>query len=181
MENIMITAEEKKLILEVFKNIRNNLKKYMTDRNFIMSNAQIFTFLLYAPVCLAIASDGRVDIEEMKILDKMAKAIDVNKLDIDLVELLSFAAEPAEVMTNEEFNIRIGSELLFLSRNIDKYEDNIINAIKELLRFDKNPQADTSLTKTFSKLMDSIIENNASLNKEKEKEKLDQFKQKIGL
>jgi len=179
MENTI--SQEVALVKEVFSNIRKELETFMKDRNFNMSNHQIFVFLTHAPAALAIASDGRVDVEEMKILDRMAKAIDVNKLDIDLVELLSFAAEPADVMTNEEFNLRIGSELLYLSRNLDKYEKNILEAIKQLLRFDKNPEADTSLTKTFSKLMDSIIENNASLNKEKEKEKLDQFKQKIGL
>jgi predicted thioredoxin/glutaredoxin len=182
MENIMITAEEKKLILEVFKNIRNNLKKYMTDRNFIMSNAQIFTFLLYAPVCLAIASDGEVDEKEIAILEKITKNIDVNSaVNLDLLELISIAPEPSNIMLNEEFNMRVDAELLYLSRNMNKYEKDIIEAVKNLLKLDRKANNETSLKSIFNKWFDFIIEKNAGKNKEEELKKVEQYKIKLGL
>ena len=84
-------------------------------------------------------------------------------------------------MLNEEFHLRIGAELLYLSRNMDKYEGAIIDSVKSLLKLDSNPERDTSLTKTFSRLMDNIIAKNASRNKEEELKKLKEFKRKLGL
>ncbi len=182
MEANTLSAEERTLVVQIFKNIRQNLSNFMTERDFKMSNPQLFTFLMYAPVCLAIASDGVVDEKEIRLLSKITKDIDVNSaVNLDLMEVLALSPEPIEIMLNEEFNMRADAELLFLSRNMAKYEDDIINATKELLKLDKNPESGTSLKSTFSKWFDFVIERNAGRNKEQELEKVGKYKDKIGL
>ncbi len=177
-----LTAEDRVKIVEIFGELRQFLSNFMNDRDFKMSNAQIFTFLTYAPVCLAIASDREVDENEIRLLDKITKDIDVtNMVSLDLMEIIAIANEPEEIMLNEEFNMRIDSELLFLSRNIDKYENEIISSVKSLLKIDKDRTAETSLTKTFSKWFDFVIEKNAGRNKQAEMEKVSKYKANIGL
>jgi len=179
MEPIIITQNEE--VHKIFSQIRSLLSNYMNERAFIMSNSQIFIFLTYIPTVLAISADKKVDEKELKILDKIAKSIDANSLDLNLLEVLSFAPEPQNVMLNEEFNLRIGTELLHIARNMKKYEKVFIDAVKLLLKFDKNPQAETSMTKTFSRLMDQIVEISLALDKEEEKQKVNEFKKKLGI
>ncbi len=182
MDSTTLTAEEKKQLVLVFSNMRNNLEGYMKDRDFKMSNAQIFTFLMYAPVCLAVASDRQVDESEIRLLDNISKDIDVTTaVNLDLMEIIAIAPEPSDIMLNEEFNMRVDAELLFLSRNIDKYEKPIIESVKSMLKLDKNPESETSLNATFSKWFEFVIEQNASKNKEEELEKVKGYKQKIGI
>ncbi len=164
-----------------FPLIRQHLQGYMQERDFVMSNAQIFIFLTYIPTALAISADKQVDQQEMRILDKIAKSIDANALDLNLVELLSFAPEPVNVMLNEEFNLRIGAELLHIARDMERYEKDFIEAVKLLLKFDKNPDADTSMTKTFSNFMDQIVKNSLAINKDREMEKITAYKKKLGI
>jgi hypothetical protein len=176
------TPEERTLLTLVFKEIREGLADFMNERDFKMSNPQIFTFLTYAPVCLAIASDREVDEAEIRILSKITENIDVNKaVSIELMELMAIAPEPGEVMLNEEFNMRVDAELLYLSRNIDKYEEGIISALKSLLKIDKDPKSPASLHSTFAKWFDYVVERNAGRNKEEELAKVKAYKEKIGL
>jgi len=182
MDATIITPEERTQIVQVFGELRQFLTPYMTDRDFKMSNAQTFTFLIYAPVCLAVASDREVDEQEIKLLDKITHNIDVNTaVNLELMEVIAIAPEPSELMLNEEFNMRVDAELLFLSRNIDKYEEAIINSVKTMLKMDKNPDAETSLKNTFSKWFEFVIEKNSSKNKDIELEKIKKYKEKIGL
>jgi len=177
-----LTNENKVFIRTVFKEMRDKTEKYAQDRAFIMSNAQLFTFLSNAPAALAIASDGEVDIEEIATLEKLSRGIDVyTTVNMELLEMMSVAFEPVEEMTNEEFNIRIGSELLFLARNMNIYLEDFIDAIKALLTFDFAPEKDGSLTSSFSMLMNSMIEHNVSKNKDEEMKKMNEFKHKIGI
>ena len=135
-----------------------------------------------APAALAIAGDGNVDDNEIAALEKLAKAIDVNaSVNLELQEMMAVAGEPETNIINEEFNMRVGSELLYLSRNIKKYEASIIEAVKALLTFDFNPKKDGSLTSALNKLMDSVIKNNFSKNKEAEALKMKQIKQELGI
>lgn len=181
MEATILSEEERVLIIKIFQNLQNNLSGFISDRDFKMSNPQIFTFLMYAPVCLAIASDGVVDEKEIRLLDKISKNIDVTTaVNLELMEVLSQAPESTDVMLNEEFNMRVDSELLFLSRNIDKYENNIIDSVKDLLNLDVSKK-ETSLRATFSKWFEYVIEQNAGRNKEEELEKVKKYKDKIGL
>ena len=162
--------------------MRKNTKTFMDDRDFQLSNAQLFTFLSNVPAALAIASDGTVDNAEIAALEQMAKAVDVNiSVNLELQEMVSVAGEPDTTIINEEFNMRVGSEMLFLSRNIRKYEADLIAAVKALLTFDFNPTKDGSLTSAFNKLMDSVIENNFSDNKEVEQKKISELKLKLGI
>ncbi len=181
MESITITQEAIEEVQKLYPQIRSHLDKYMHDREFLMSNSQIFIFLTYVPTALAISADKKVDEKELKILDQIAKSIDANALDLNLVELLSFASEPVGVMLNEEFNLRIGCELLFISQNMEKYEDDFIEAVKLLLKFDKTPEADTSMTKTFSRFMDQIIESSLALDKQEELARVQSFKKRLGI
>jgi len=158
-----LTNDDKVFIRTVFKEIRERTNTFAIDRDFIMSSAQLFT-------------------EEISALEKLARGIDVYvTVDMNLLEMMSVAFEPEECMTNEEFNIRVGSELLYLARNLSRYESDFISAIKALLTFDFNPGSDGSLTSSFSLLMNSMIENNVSKNKEEEMRKMNEFKEKIGI
>lgn len=169
-------------IKNTFKEMRISIEKFSKDRDFVMSNPQLFTFLYNSSVSLAIASDGIVDLTEIAIIEKLARSIDINKtVNIDLIEVMSIAPEPENCMTNEEFNLRVGSELLYLSRNIDKYENDLLKSIKAFLKFDKNPENNISLTKTLKKLMDFVIENNTGRNKEKELFKIKEYKKRLGI
>ncbi len=182
MANNKKAKEDILFIKNTFKEMRNKTEKFSKDRNFIMSNPQLFTFLYNASVTLAIASDGVVDQTEIAIIEKLARSIDVNKtVNINLIEVMSIAPEPENCMTNEEFNLRVGSELLYLSRNMEKYERDLIEGIKAFLKFDKNPEKDGSLTATLEKLMDFVIENNTGRNKEKEMLKIKEYKKRIGI
>ncbi len=178
----MTQHEQINFIKSTFKEMRNKTYNFSKDRNFIMSNPQLFTFLYNSSVALAIASDGNVDEVEIAIIEKLARSIDVSKtVNINLLEIMSTAPEPENCMTNEEFNLRVGSELLFLSRNMKKYEDDFIEAIKTLLKFDKDPKKDGSMTSALNKLMDFVTENNTGLNKEKEIPKIKEYKKRIGI
>jgi len=177
-----LTNESIVFIRTIFKEMRDKTNKFSSEREFIMSNAQMFTFLSNAPAALAMASDGKVDIEEIATLESLSRGIDVYvTVNMELLEMMSVAFEPEECMTNEEFNIRVGSELLYLARNMSKYEDDFVGAIKDLLLFDFSPDLDGSMTSSFSLLMNSMIENNVSKNKDEELKKMREFKEKIGI
>lgn len=177
-----VSKDEIMFVRAIFKEMRDELKPFCTDRNFVLSNSQIFTFLTFAPNALAIASDGTVDEKEMQALEIISKSLDVKSMvNLDLAEKFAYAAEPEGVITNEEFNIIAGTELLYLCRNMTKYESNFVNAVKSLLKFDFAPQQDTSMTKSFLNMMDSIIDNNISKNKEEEKNKLSELQKKLGI
>jgi hypothetical protein len=174
--------EDKVFIRTIFKEMRDKTNSFSKERNFIMSNAQLFTFLSNTPAALAIASDGNVDVEEIAALEKLARGIDVYvSVDMNLLEFMSLAFEPDNCMINEEFNMRVGSELLFLARNLKRFENDFVAALKAMLTFDFHPQKDGSLTASFNLLMNSMVENNVSRNKEEEMKKMNEFKQKIGI
>jgi len=173
---------EIQLIKEFFSQMRNELNTFMHNRQFQMSNAQIFTFLTNAPAALAIACDGTVDESEMSALEQLARSINVAAMvNINLLELFSHAAEPADCMLNEEFNLRVGSELLFLARNIKAYEKNIVQAVKVLLKFDSQPAAENSMTNSLKKLMQTLVNNNLNTNKEEEHRKLSDIYKRLGI
>ncbi len=182
MDTANLTSENKVFIRTIFNEMRKNLKKFIEERDFNLSNAQLFTFLSNAPVALAIASDGAVDEQEIATLEKLSKSIDVKAtVNLDLMEMMSIAFEPENSITNEEFNLRAGSEILFLAKNFEKFESDFIAALKAMLTFDFNPKKDGSMTSSFIKLMDSMIENNVSKNKDAEMKKMNELKTKIGL
>jgi len=182
MTNENKIKEDILFIKTLFKEMRNKTERFSKDRDFVMSNPQLFTFLYNTSAALAIASDGTVDEIEIAIIEKLARSIDVNKtVNLNLLEMMSIAVEPENCMTNEEFNLRVGSELLFLSRNMEKYERDFIEGVQALLKFDKNPKKDGSLTSTLGKLMDFVIEHNAGKNKNKELQKIKEYKKRIGL
>ncbi len=182
MKTIEIAQDEVRLIRSVFSEIRSELRDFIHDREFELSNPQLITFLLFSPNTLAIAGDGEVDEKEIAGLEQIVKGINVKSaINLDLLERMSLAPEPDGCMINEEFNIRVGSELLYLCRNMSKYENAIINSIRILLKFDTNPDANDSLTKLFSSMMNAIVENNLSRRKKAETKKLEHVKHKIGI
>ncbi len=177
-----LTNEDKIFIRTLFNEMRVSIESFIKDRDFVMSNPQLFTFLSNAPAALAIASDGTVDEQEIAALEKLSRTINVNAaVNLDLMEMMGVALEPEKCITNEEFNIRAGSEILYLARNFAKYETAFVKSLKALLTFDFNPKRDGSLTSSFSKLMDTMIEKNISKNKEAELKKMNELKQKIGM
>jgi len=177
-----LSNENKVFIRTIFNEMREKTKTFSTVRDFNMSNSQLFTFLSNAPAALAIASDGIVDVEEIATLEKLSRSIDVYvTVNMDLLEMMSVAFEPENCMSNEEFNMRVGSELLYLSRNMQKYEADFVDAMSALLTFDFNPEKDGSLTSSFSMLMDTMVKNNVSKDKEAEMKKMNELKVKIGI
>ncbi|MEM4134461.1 MAG: hypothetical protein QXV73_04620 [Candidatus Micrarchaeia archaeon] len=181
MENTFtVTSEELSVLQEKMTQIRQILQPYMEQRDFRMSNPQLFVFLMYAPLALAISSDGVVDQNELAILEKVCKYIDVKQIiSIDLFDLLTKIGEPQEVMTNEEFNMRIDSELLYLARNFSKYEKIIIDAAKKFLSISKDPTSGTSLHSYYNKWFDFITSQSVSKTKAKERQKIEQYKKKL--
>ena len=177
-----LTNENKVFIRTLFHEMRANLTEFMNKRDFTISNPQLFTFLTFAPAALAIASDGVVDAHEIAALEKLSAQINVKTyVSIDLMEMIGVAPEPENVISNEEFNLRVGSEILFLARNMPVYEPALIKAITALLTFDMNPAKEGSMTQSFSALMDSVVANNVSKNKDAELAKMKVIKEKIGV
>ncbi len=177
-----LTQENKKFIRTIFNEMRKKTNSFSIVRDFNMSNAQIFTFLSIAPAAFAAASDNVLDNNEIAKIEKLSRMIDVNStVNLELMEMMSIAPEPENIMSNEEFNIRAGAELLYLARNLKKFEDDFISALKTLLIFDQNPNKPGSLTSSFIHLMDSMVKNNLSKNKGAEMIKLKEFKTRIGL
>jgi hypothetical protein len=178
----MDTQNDVQLVKEIFKELRLHLKNYIQERNFVLSNAQMFTFLSYLPNALAIASDRVIDNSELNALQNIAIAINVDTMvNLDLMEVLAIAPEPDGIMSNQEFNIRAGAELLYIAQNMDIFEKTFLSAVKTFLKFDRHPEHDTSLSKSFAAMMDGLIKNNRSINKLEEKRKLDSIKTELGL
>lgn len=177
-----LTQEDKVFIRTVFKEMRKNVEDYMKERDFQMTNPQLFTFLSFSAAALAVASDGTVDNQEIAMIEKIARGINVKQMvQIELEEMMAVAFQPEDTMTNEEFNLRVGSEILYLSKNMKTYEGKFLEAIKAMLTFDLNPQREGSLTNSFSQLMDSVVANNASKNKSEEMEKVKKLKESLGI
>ncbi len=160
----------------IFSQMRKLTKPYMDERGFQLSNAQLFLFLSNAPAALAIAGDGEVDETEISAIEYLAKSINVDtSVSLELQEQMALAGEPDDNIINQEFNIRVGAELLYLSRNIQKYEKDLIQAVKTMLLLD------ASLKSAISQLMDMVVEDNLSKNKEEETKKMNKIKTEIGL
>lgn len=177
-----LTEENKKFIRTIFNEMRKKTNSFSIVRDFNMSNPQMFTFLSICPAAFAAASDNVLDNNEIAKIEKLARMIDVSKtVNLDLLEMMSIAFEPENVMSNEEFNIRAGAELLYLARNLSKFEDDFISALKTLLIFDQNPKKAGSLTSSFNQLMDSMVNNNLSKVKGTEMIKMNEFKKRIGI
>jgi len=177
-----LTNENKVFIRTLFNEMRESIKGFISDRDFNLTNPQLFAFLSNAPAALAIASDGTIDVQEIAALEKLSKGIDLKStVNLDLMEMMAVAFEPENCITNEEFNIRAGAEILFIAKNFEKYESAFVKSLKAMLTFDMNPKRDGSLSSSFSKLMDTMIENNVSKNKEAEMKKMRDLKIKIGI
>lgn len=177
-----LSPDEKAFVRGNFKAIRESLTPYFNDRGVVFSNPQIFTFLSFSPAALAIASDGQVDDMERASLKQIAKTMNVdNMVNLELMEVLAFAPEPENCITNEKFNEKAEEELLYLSENMEKYKEDFMDALKKFLQFDRNPEHETSMTNSFVTLMNSIIENNTSENKEEELAKMADLQKELGI
>ncbi|TAE48018.1 MAG: hypothetical protein EAY69_05670, partial [Cytophagales bacterium] len=64
--------DEKKRLIRFFKEVRQILDTYLEDRNLVLTNSQLFGFVLISPVTLAITSDGNVDLAETTMLVDVA-------------------------------------------------------------------------------------------------------------
>jgi len=172
--NIMnLSVEEKNTIKTLFKEMRAQLAPYFEKRNVQFSNPQLFTFLSYCPSALAIASDRVVDESEKQIIELIGMYMNVDKMvNMEFLEMMSIAPEPENCLTNEDFNAKVAAELLYVCENMEQFEENFVQAVKAMLKFDSNPKADTSMTKSFVTMMNAIIDNNTAENKEDEKTKL---------
>lgn len=182
MENNAVVANEIQKVREVFAGMRTELSAFMRKREFNMSNAQMFTFLTYVPNALAIAGDGLVDENELLELERLSMVMNVKMMvNLDLMEVLAVSPEPSDVITNEEFNIRVGAEMLYLCRNMAEFEDAFLSALKLLLKLDKKPSETGSLASSFNAMMNHLLSSSKSKNKERERTKLGEIKLKLGI
>ncbi len=182
MESTTPIAVDIQKVRVIFARMRDELSGFMNSREFNMSNAQMFTFLSYTPNALAIASDGIVDEHEYMELERLSMVMNVKMMvNLDLMELLALAPEPSDVMTNEEFNIRAGSEMLFLCKNMAQYESAFLGALKNMLQLDTKPGEPGSIASSFNAMMNHMVHTSKSKHKEREFSKLAEMRNKLGL
>jgi hypothetical protein len=165
MEKIELTREaEKERLVKFFNTIRVILHQYLEDRNLVLTNSQLFGFVLISPVTLAITSDGNVDLVETTMLVDVASYFERSILGTDFDTL----PQPENHISDKEFKKIIYSELRHLCFNINKYDKMLIAALKELLILDEelDPKANMRYAIKFRvrEMMNSVIYNNLGLD-----------------
>ena len=100
MEKQVITPAEEKVILNnFFTEVRELLAEYCREREMVLSNSQLYAFLLVSPVTIAIATDGTVDFSETTMLVDVAVYFDRNILPSEFDDL----DQPEEVLSDDIF------------------------------------------------------------------------------
>ena len=161
MTNLEITPEEEKaLIQQFFDHSRGLLHDYLSERNLVLSNSQLFALILVSPITIAIASDGNVDFTETTMLVDVASYFERGILPSDLDKL----NQPENCISDKEFTKIIFSELRFLCLSMPRFEHNLLECIKGLIRLDetvsRNSDPQFSIKKRVVEMMNGVIYNN---------------------
>ncbi|TAE69006.1 MAG: hypothetical protein EAZ85_13560 [Bacteroidetes bacterium] len=156
--------QEKERLIRFFKEIRQILFTYLEDRNLVLTNSQLFGFVLISPVTLAITSDGNVDLAETTMLVDVASYFERGILKTDFDAL----PQPDNHISDKEFKKIIYSELRHLCFNIKGYENMLIESLKRLLVLDEelDPEANMRYAVKFrvKEMMNSVIYNNLGVD-----------------
>ncbi|OJJ20963.1 hypothetical protein BKI52_10320 [marine bacterium AO1-C] len=160
MEKQVITPDQEKRILNnFFTEIRELLAEYCEEREMVMTNSQLFAFLLVSPVSIAIATDGTVDFSETTMLVDVAAYFDRGVLPSEFDTL----AQPDNVMTDHVFKKRIYTELRYLCVSMNRYEDNLIDGLKALIKLDEKLSQTgevDSIKRKIAETLNNVIYNN---------------------
>jgi len=160
MEKQVITPDQEKSILNnFFTEIRELLSEYCEEREMVMTNSQLFAFLLVSPVSIAIATDGTVDFSETTMLVDVAAYFDRGVLPSEFDTL----PQPDNVMTDHVFKKRIYTELRYLCVSMNRYEGNLIEGLKALIKVDEKLSQtgeEDSIKRKIAETLNNVIYNN---------------------
>lgn len=160
MEKQVITPAEEKVILNnFFTEVRGLLADYCQEREMVLSNSQLYAFLLVSPVTIAIATDGTVDFSETTMLVDVAAYFDRNILPSEFDEL----DQPEKVLADDIFKKRIYTELRYLCVSMNRYEEKLIAGLKALIDLDEQLSQtgeDDSIKYKIVDTMNNVIYNN---------------------
>ncbi|WP_299452426.1 hypothetical protein [uncultured Microscilla sp.] len=161
MEKQVITPAEEKVILnDFFAEVRELLADYCQEREMILSNSQLYAFLLVSPITIAIATDGTVDFSETTMLVDVAAYFDRDILSSEFDQL----EQPEGVLPDDIFKKRVYTELRYLCVSMNRYEEKLIAGLKALIQLDERlSQSEDEAEAIKYKIVDtmnSVIYNN---------------------
>lgn len=160
MEKQVITPDQEKSILNnFFTEIRELLAEYSEEREMVMTNSQLFAFLLVSPVSIAIATDGTVDFTETTMLVDVAAYFDRGVLPSEFDTL----PQPEDVMTDHIFKKRIYTELRYLCVSMNRYEEKLLEGLKALIDLDEQLSQTgevDSIKRKIAETLNNVIYNN---------------------
>lgn len=158
-KQVMSPDQEKRILDNFFIEIRTLLADYCEEREMVMTNSQLFAFLLVSPVSIAIATDGTVDFSETTMLVDVAAYFDRGVLPSEFDTL----AQPEDVMTDHIFKKRIYTELRYLCVSMNRYEDDLIAGLKALIKLDEKLSQtgeEDSIKRKIAETLNNVIYNN---------------------
>lgn len=164
-----ISAEQERVILQTFfAEAREILQDYLERRSLVLSNSQLFSFVLVSPISIAIASDGALDLTETTMLVDTAAYFDqLMPTAFDNLE------QPKGVLSDKEFKQLIYGELRYITLNMERYEAKLLEAIKHLIALDASLSMDKdpvfSIQNRIKQMMMSVIYNNLGKDSEEER------------
>ncbi len=181
MPDSHLTPEQEKVLIEAFfEEIRLNLKDYFKDRRLVLSNSQLFAFVLISPITIAIASDGNLDFTETTMLVDIASYFERDILPKELDQL----KHPKNALTDKEFRRVIYSELRYLCLSMDKYEAQLLKSIQSLIRLDEKVSREKdprySIKRRVIDMMNGVIYNNMGADSVEE-QKIHHVLKQLGL
>ncbi len=181
MQHHTYTPEEEKAILtDFFAFVRETLAEYFEERNLILSNSQLFGFVLITPATIAIASDGNLDMTEITMLVDVASYFERGSFSTDFDVL----PQPENPITDKKFKKIVYTELKFLCIKMSHYEEKLLKCLRKLLELDEqislvqNPKYSVKIR--VKEMMNSVIYNNLGVD-ELEEIKLKNIFEKLGL
>gem|GEM_PF-2262769 len=155
-----LTAEQERHLLQTFfTEAREILAAYFEGRGLVLSNSQLFSFILVSPITIAIASDGKLDLTETTMLVDTAAYFDrLMPTAFDSLE------QPEGVLSDKEFKKIIYGELRYLALSMNHHKTALLEAIKLLIVLDDTLTNDNSPTfsirNRIKQMMIGVIYNN---------------------
>ncbi len=151
--------EDAHRIWKILEDIRTEMKSYFDYRQINLSNHQLFSFMMSAPLSMAIALDSMLDAREEHVLDYYSSQTHNNMLSQfsnETYTILEMVPEKRGVNTkDEEMGKVIREEALFMLDQSRKWKDVWVNGLKVFLKLEDilakyNPQ--------LKPLRDSLVE-----------------------
>jgi len=160
--------EDAKRVWDIFMDMRKAMLPYFEHRQVELTNYQFLSFMLSAPLTMAIALDNMLDAREEVVLDYYAEHTHKNMLSQFseiTYSIFDMMPEKKEVQTlDEELSRIIKEEAIFMLDQSRQWKSTWIAGLKELLRLEPilqryNPNL-RPLRDTFVEGMVIIIKTN---------------------